>query len=372
MKKVYNGIDNAQSLPLLKDGRLGLITNHSGVRADLRPSYEYLNDGYKLTALFSPEHGIYGAAQAGAKFEETEREEKTGVPVYSLYNGRTAPDGQMLSDVDVLCFDMQDVGARFYTYLYTMTRSMKAAAALKKPFVVFDRINPIGLSAVEGEILDEENASFIGEYAVPHRYGLSIGEFAEYINKEKNIGAELYVVPCEGLDRDTYFDETSLNFVAPSPNMPTPQTALVYPGTCIFEGVRNVSEGRGTTQPFELIGAPFIDDNALCEYMNSLGLPGVRARRARFTPTFSKHQGQMCRGIQIHVTDKRAFSPFEYGMRLFRYLYENYELDINEGTIKRNFGTSRILDCPDIDGLLADCRQKCVDFRKNTEKYYIY
>ena len=372
MKKVYNGIDGAESLPLLKEGRLGLITNHAGVRADLTPSYEYLNEKYKLTALFSPEHGIYGAAQAGAKFEETEREEKTGVPVYSLYNGRTAPNEQMLSDVDILCFDMQDVGARFYTYLYTMTRSMKAAAAQGKPFVVFDRINPIGLSKVEGEILDENNASFIGEYAVPHRYGLTIGEFAKYINKEKSINAELYVVPCEGLDRDTYFDETQLCFVAPSPNMPTPSTALVYPGTCIFEGVRNMSEGRGTTQPFELIGAPYIDEGALCEYMNSLCLPGVRARRARFTPTFSKFAGEMCRGIQIHVTDKRAFSPFEYGMRLFRYLYENYELDLNISTIKKNFGTSRILECDNSDELLSDCRKKSAEFKKSTEKYRIY
>ncbi len=370
--KVYNGIDNIKSLSILKDGRLGLITNHAGVRADLTPSYEYLNANYKLTALFSPEHGLYGAAQAGAKFEETQVEEKTGVPVYSLYNGRTAPDEQMLSEVDILCFDMQDVGARFYTYLYTMTRSMKAAAEQGKPFVVFDRVNPIGLSKVEGEILDENNASFIGEYAVPHRYGLSIGEFAKYINAEKNINVQLYVVPCEGLDRDTYFDETGLCFVAPSPNMPTPDTALVYPGTCIFEGVRNMSEGRGTTQPFELIGAPYIDEGALCDYMNSLELPGVRARRARFTPTFSKFAGQLCRGIQIHVTDKRAFSPFEYGMRLFRYLYGHYELDINEGTIRRNFGTSRILDCAGINELLEDCRKKSAEFKKSTEKYWIY
>ena len=154
--------------------------------------------------------------------------------------------------------------------------------------------------------------------------------------------------------------------------MPTPSTALVYPGTCIFEGVRNMSEGRGTTQPFELIGAPYIDEGALCEYMNSLCLPGVRARRARFTPTFSKFAGEMCRGIQIHVTDKRAFSPFEYGMRLFRYLYENYELDLNISTIKKNFGTSRILECDNSDELLSDCRIKSAEFKKSTEKYRIY
>ncbi len=370
--RILNGCDAPEALPYLKEGRLGLITNHSGVRRDLTPTYEYLHENYRLSALYSPEHGIYGAAQAGMKFDEVKVEESTGTPIYSIYNGRTAPEDGMLDDVDILCFDMQDVGARFYTYLYTMTRSMKVAARLGKPFVVFDRVNPIGLTAVEGEILDEANASFIGEYAVPHRYGLTIGEFAKYINAVKSIGAELYVVPCQGLDRDTYFDETGLPFVAPSPNMPTPQTALVYPGTCIFEGVRNMSEGRGTTQPFELIGAPYIDEFRLCDHMNSLGLPGVRVRRARFSPTFSKFKGEICRGIQIHVTDKRAFSPFEFGMRLFRYLYENYELDINEGTIRRNFGTSRILEEKDLDGLLADCAAKCVPFKKQTEEYFIY
>ncbi len=372
MKKVLCGADRADTLPVLSEGRLGLITNPSGVLRDMSPTYEYLHSRYKLSALFSAEHGIYGASQAGARFEEFEREEVTGTPIRCLYNGITAPTDEMLSDVDVLCFDMQDVGARFYTYLYTMTRSMKAAAKQGKPFVVFDRMNPVGLDSVSGEILDEANASFIGEYAVPQRYGLTIGEFARYINAEKNIGAELYVVKCDGIDRETYFDDTDLQFIAPSPNMPTVKTALVYTATCIFEGVRNVSEGRGTTQPFEMMGAPFIDEFELCKYMNGLGLDGVIARRVRFCPTFSKHAGQVCRGIQIHVTDKRKFDPFEYGCHLFRHLYEKYELDLNESTIIKNFGTRRLLDCTDLDGLLADCRQKSANFQKSTEKYRLY
>ena len=371
-KTVLTGADRAHTLPLLKEGRLGLITNHAATVRDLRQTYEYLHDEYELTAIFSPEHGLYGAAQAGARFTETDKDESTGTPVYSLYGGRTAPDEEMMDKIDVLCFDMQDVGARFYTYLYTMTRSMKAAAAAGKPFVVFDRVNPIGLDKVEGEILDENNASFIGEYAVPHRYGLSIGEFAAYINETKGIGAQLYVVPCSGIDRHTYFEDTDLQFIPPSPNMPTPDTAIVYPGTCIFEGVRNMSEGRGTTRPFEMIGAPYIDEFALCAYMNGLGLPGVATRHVRFSPTFSKFAGELCRGIQIHVTDKRAFSPFEYGMYLFRYLYENYPLDINESTIRKNFGTSRILETTDLPALLADCREKCAEFEKATERYRLY
>ena len=371
-KTVLQGIDNENEHGILSGKRLGLITNNAAVTKDLRQNFEYLNKHFRLAALYSPEHGLYGAAQAGAGFVEAEREPLTGCPVYSLYNGLTAPTDEMLENVDVLCFDMQDVGARFYTYLYTMTRSMKVAARLGKPFVVFDRVNPIGLEKVEGEILDEKNASFIGEYAVPHRYGLTIGEFARYINAEKGIGAELYVIPCVRLRRSDYFSDTHLTFVPPSPNMPTTDTALVYPGTCIFEGVRNMSEGRGTTRPFEMIGAPYVDEFTLCDYMNRLGFEGVTARRVRFTPTFSKFAGEVCRGIQIHVTDKRAFSPFEYGVYLFRYLYENYGLDINEGTIKRNFGTSRILEDNNLGSLLYDCREKAAQFRKSTEKYWLY
>lgn len=371
-KTVLQGIDNKDEHGILSGNRLGLITNNAAVTKDLRQNFEYLNEQFRLAALYAPEHGLYGAAQAGAGFAETEREPLTGCPVFSLYNGLTAPTDEMLENVDVLCFDMQDVGARFYTYLYTMTRSMKVAARLGKPFVVFDRVNPIGLEKVEGEILDEKNASFIGEYAVPHRYGLTIGEFARYINAEKGIGAELYVIPCVRLRRSDYFSDTYLTFVPPSPNMPTTDTALVYPGTCIFEGVRNMSEGRGTTRPFEMIGAPYVDEFTLCDYMNRLGFEGVTARRVRFTPTFSKFAGEVCRGIQIHVTDKRAFSPFEYGVYLFRYLYENYELDINEGTIKRNFGTSRILEDNNLGALLYDCREKAAQFRKSTEKYWLY
>ena len=372
MKKVFNGIDRAKTLPLLKEGRLGLITNHSGVTREMTPSYIFLNKEYQLTALYSPEHGIYGAAQAGAKINETEYESVTGVPVYSLYGGKTAPDEQMLENVDILCFDIQDVGARFYTYLYTMTRSMKAAAAKGIPFVVFDRINPVGLDKVQGEILDEANASFVGEYAVPHRYGLTMGEFARFINETRNIGAELYVVPCEGLDRDTYYRDTDLNFVAPSPNMPTPETALVYTGTCIFEAVKNVSEGRGTTQPFEMIGAPYIDEIELCGYMNGYGLEGAVARSVRFVPTFSKFQGELCRGIQIHVTDREAFSPFEYGYVLVSHLRELYDIQLTEAGSRRIFGTSRLYEKTPPQILFDDCRKKCETFKKEMEKYMLY
>ena len=243
-QKVLNGIDRIETVDfVLKGQRLGLITNPSGVRKNLTPTYRYLYEHYKLTALFAPEHGILGNTEAGGAVDHM-TETETGLPVYSLYGKIKAPDAKMFSQIDVLCFDIQDVGARFYTYLYTMTRSMAAAAAAGKPFVVFDRINPVSLSAVEGEILVESYASFVGEYAVPVRYGMTVGEFARYINETRKIGAELYIAPCQGLTRKLYFDDTDLLFIPPSPNIPTVQTALAYLGTCFFESVENISEGR--------------------------------------------------------------------------------------------------------------------------------
>lgn len=371
MKKVKNGIDTIASLPWLKEGRLGLITNHSGVTKELVPSYEVLSKFGKLTALFSPEHGIYGAAQAGKRVDQSD-ETVSGAPVYSLYGGSTAPSEEQLKEVDVLCFDIQDVGARFYTYLYTMTRSMKAAAEAKIPFVVFDRCNPVGLDTVQGEILDERYASFVGEYAVPHRYGLTIGEFARYVNEEKGIGAELHVVRCEGLTRDLQICDTDLPWVAPSPNMPGFSTALAYTGTCIFEAVKNMSEGRGTTQPFELFGAPFVDEGELEKRLNRIGLDGVIFRRCRFVPTFSKFRDELCRGVQIHVTDRHSFSPFEAGVYIINTLSDMYELDMTLHGSCRIFGTSRLYDRVSPEEIVNSARADSEKFRKSTEKYFLY
>lgn len=371
MKKVLNGIDRATAFPLIKEGRLGLITNHSGVCKDLTPSYVRLAENGSLTALFSPEHGIYGAAQAGARVD-TDDGRIMGAPVYSLYGGSTAPSEEQLSEIDILCVDIQDVGARFYTYLYTMTRSMKAAAQAKKPFVVFDRFNPIGLDTVQGEILDEQYASFVGEYSVPHRYGMTIGEFAGFVNREKNIGAELYIVPIEGIERNMHLCDTDLCWVAPSPNMPSYNTALVYPGTCIFEAVKNVSEGRGTTQPFEMIGAPFIDDGELEKRMNAIGLDGVIFRRCRFVPTFSKFQGELCKGVQIHVRDRNSFSPFAAGVYLISVLREMYDIDMTERGSCRIFGTSRLYDGVKPEEIIEKAASDCKSFSAHVEKYRLY
>lgn len=373
MKTVLNGIDRAdKALPFIKGANAGLITNMSGVTKKLVPSYVVLNELCSLRALFSPEHGLYGAAQAGCKIETQEREPITDTPVFSLYGDKKAPDEEMLKDIDVIMFDMQDVGARFYTYLYTMTRSMKAAAKAKIPFVVFDRINPVSLNRVEGEILDEQNASFIGEYAVPTRYGLTIGEFASYINAKENLNVDLHIITCEGLTRDLYHSDTDLPWVAPSPNMPTTNTALVYLGTCLFEATKEVSEGRGTTQPFELIGAPNFDGRKLADEMNAKKLNGVIFRPVYFTPTFSKFKGELCSGVQLHVTDRDEFSPFASAVMLVDTVREMYGTVFDEKALKRTFGTGRLFDDVAPDVIINDCIRSSEEFKKLTTPFMLY
>lgn len=372
-KVVRNGIDRAKRIQgVVKDLSVGLITNMSGVTKELVPSYVVLNEFCNLKALFSPEHGLYGAAQAGCRIDSEEIEPITNTPVYSLYGDKKAPDEEMLSGIDMLVFDMQDVGARFYTYLYTMTRSMRSAAKANIPFVVFDRMNPICCGKIEGEILNEENASFIGEYAVPIRYGMTIGEFARYINATYNLGADLYVVPCTGLDRRTFHSQTDLQWVAPSPNMPTVQTALVYPGTCIFEATKQVSEGRGTTQPFEMIGAPDFSSRQIAEKMNSYKLDGVVFRPVCFTPTFSKFQGELCSGVQLHVTNKKAFSPFAAGVKLVETLRDMYDIEFNEKAMCRIFGTDRLYNGVSADTLINDSIRTSEAFKKRSSSFYLY
>lgn len=373
MIKVFNGIDCKEKwLPIIKGANAGLITNMSGVTKQLVPNYAVLHEHCNLKALFSPEHGLYGAAQAGCKIESEEREPITNTPVLSLYGDKKAPDDEMLDGIDMLLFDLQDVGARFYTYLYTMTRSMKSAARAKIPFVVFDRMNPVSLSKIEGEILDEANSSFIGEYAVPTRYGMTIGEFAKYINAKENMGVDLHVIPCDGLSRNIYHRDTDLPWVAPSPNMPTTDTALVYIGTCIFEATKQASEGRGTTQPFEFIGAPNYDGRALAEEMNSKKLDGVIFRPVCFTPTFSKFKGELCSGVQLHVTDREAFSPFAAGVKLVEAVRNMYGTEFDEKATKRTFGTSRLFDKVDSDTIINDCIKTSKEFQRITSPYYIY
>ena len=307
--KVNNGIDNLEEYAQVFEGkRLGLITSPTGVNKKLVSTIDILHENYNLVALFSPEHGVRGDIQAGVKVDDY-IDHATGIPVYSLYGDKRKITKEMLSNIDLLVFDIQDVGARFYTYLYTLTCAMEACNENSKPIVVLDRINPLGGKIVQGNTLEMGFESFVGKYPIPTRYGLTIGEFAQYINSKFKINANLTVVPCTGWNRDLYYDETDLVWIQPSPNIPTIDSAFIYSGTCIFEGT-NLSEGRGTTKPFEMLGAPWLNNKRLIEIMNDKNYDGVMFREVYFTPTFSKHASDLCSGIQIHVTDRNKFNPF--------------------------------------------------------------
>ncbi len=309
----------------LRGMRVGAILNPTSVDEHLRHLADLLHgpareQGVLLTALFGPEHGVRGDIQyleeVGAAVDR-----RTGLPAHSLYGKDFAsltPRDEDLAGLDALVFDVQDVGSRYYTYLATMGLAMQAAAKHKLRFVVLDRPNPLGGVQVEGGIVHPGFESFVGLWPIAARHGLTAGECARLLNLSPTLGGfgmgcDLLVQPLEGWTRAMTWTETGLPWVMPSPNMPTPETALVYPGLCLLEGT-NLSEGRGTTRPFELFGAPWLDGNALAEALNALELPGLRARPAAFTPTWDKHAGKRCGGVQLHVTDERIFQPVRTGV----------------------------------------------------------
>ncbi len=315
MGMVKPGIENYEAWSTFLEGkRVGLITNPTGVDSRLNSTVDILQKEVKLVKLFSPEHGVRGDIQAGEAVGHYV-DEKTGLPVYSLYGKNKKPSGEMLADLDVLAIDLQDVGSRLYTYLYTMSYCMQACAEYGVIFLVFDRPNPLGGVAVEGNLIREGFTSFVGLHPIPYRYGLTIGETAGLFQKEFNIPCGLKVIPMLGWIRQMYYEDTGLFWIMPSPNMPTVDTAVVYNGTCIFEGT-NLSEGRGTTKPFELVGAPWLDAGCLARRMNEHGLEGVLFRPVYFTPAFSKHANVLCKGVQLHVTDRRSFCSVKTGLYL--------------------------------------------------------
>ncbi|MDR2703172.1 MAG: DUF1343 domain-containing protein [Cellulomonadaceae bacterium] len=315
MAKVALGIDRLDRyLPMFEGKRVGLITNPTGTDSALRSTIDILDEHTNLVALFSPEHGVRGDIEAGQKVSDYV-DERTSIPVYTLYGDSKKPTAKMLAGLDILAIDIQDVGSRFYTYLYTMAYCMQACAELGKEFVVFDRPNPVGGITVDGNVVEPGFTSFVGLYPIPQRYGLTFGEIAALFNNEFAIGCNLTVIPMEGWTRDMYWRDTGLPWVAPSPNMPTPETAIGYNATCLFEGT-NVSEGRGTTKPFEFVGAPWLDAGKLADTMNGLELAGAHFRPVYFTPTFSKHAGVLCQGIQLHVLDKDKFQPSQTALHL--------------------------------------------------------
>lgn len=311
----------------LKGKNVGLITNPTGVDQDMNSVVDTLDqdDDVNLVALYGPEHGVRGGAQAGEDVDKY-TDERTGLPVYSLYGETEKPTSEMLEDVDVLLFDIQDVGARFYTYIYTMAYAMEAAEENDIEMIVLDRPNPISGGNVQGPVLDEDYASFVGMYPIPQQHGMTVGELAELFNEEFDIDADLDVMKMRGWERSMYYDDTPLHWIMPSPNIPTLDSALVYPGAALIEGT-NVSEGRGTTKPFELIGAPFIDGEDLAKNLSEADLPGVDFRPAYFTPESSKHEGELSGGIEIYVTDRQNYKSVETGLTIVKTIHDMYPDD---------------------------------------------
>ncbi|HVG30342.1 MAG TPA: DUF1343 domain-containing protein [Pyrinomonadaceae bacterium] len=309
----------------LKGARVGLVCNQASVDHDFRHVADLFNGrgDWKLTALFGPQHGIRGDLQDNMVETPHAVDAETGVPVYSLYSETREPTERMLEGVDVLVCDLQDVGCRIYTFVYTLANCMRAARKFGKKVIVCDRPNPVNGEAVEGNILEPEYASFVGQFPLPTRHGLTVCELAQMFNEHWGIGCELEFSRLEGWGRELWMDETDAPWVLPSPNIPTPDSATVFPGTVHLEGTQ-VSEGRGTTRPFELVGAPYVEAAKLARELNALDLAGVYFRACHFQPTFQKHAGQTCGGVQIHVLDRNSFEPVITGVAVVKVIRELY------------------------------------------------
>jgi len=371
----------------LKGARVGLLVHPASVNRKTMHAVDLFNKTKKFTlkALFGPQHGIRGETQDNMIEWEGFRDKQTGLPIRSLYGHTRKPGPEMLQDIDTIVIDLQDVGARYYTFIWTMDLCMQACEAMRKAIVVLDRPNPIGGLRTEGPVLNTAFASFVGLCPLPVRHGMTIGETGNYLKNEYYPDLDFSVIPMEGWRRKMWFDQTGLPWIMPSPNMPTLDTVLVYPGMCLLEGT-NLSEGRGTTRPFELFGAPFIDPHRLATLLKSYRLRGVTFRPLWFQPTFQKHAGKLCGGAQIHVTERNTFLPFKTGVAILKAIHDLYPerfawkqppyeyetrklpIDILAGTdrLRKEIGQEEKLD-----RIEAWWREECREFNRNFRKKYL-
>ncbi len=318
---VVIGLERFLSDPTRQNGRYGLATNPAAITAGGVPAWKaFMDAGLKPACFFGPEHGFRGAAQDAVQLED---EHFKGIPAYSLYGKRLKPESWMLESLDAVVFDMQDVGCRYYTYLYTLAYIMETCEKVGTPVIVLDRPNPIGGIKVEGSPILREFESFVGGYGLPPRYGMTIGEFAMYLKGEYFPNSNLEVIPLSGWDARQPWEETGLPWPLPSPNLPTLACAELYPGTCLVEGTW-LSEGRGTARPFEIIGAPFIDGEALREQLSLLELPGLVFSSIFFTPTASKHQGKLCEGVLVSLIDRQSLRSLDTGIAIIHTIHRMY------------------------------------------------
>ncbi|MEJ2009796.1 MAG: DUF1343 domain-containing protein [Acidobacteriota bacterium] len=341
---VRTGIDvlEQEHFAPLKGLRIGLITNETGIDSEGRRTIDLLNHapGVELKAIFSPEHGLVGKANSNVA---SSRDPATGLPVYSLYGKYRRPTSQMLEGLNALVFDIQAAGVRFYTFITTLGYTMEAASKHHLAFYVLDRPDPLGGSIVQGPILDADLRSFVGYYPLPIRYGMTVGELAEMYNAEEHLGVDLHVIKMQGWDRTDWFDETGVEWKNPSPNLRSLTEEILYPGVAMVEG-SNVSVGRGTDTPFELLGAPWIDGKLLATYLNSRNIQGVRFLPAQFTPRSSIYAGEECHGVQIFLVDRQALNAPELGVELASALYQFFPKKFELDKTIRLIGAQWVLD----------------------------
>ena len=388
MARVVSGLERLLDRPEPVRGlRVGLVCNPTSITRELVHAKLALRErrGVELTALFGPEHGIAADAQDLVEVGHS-RDCATGLPVHSLYGETRVPTRAMLEDVDAMVYDIQDVGSRYYTFIYTLLHVMEACAREKKRVVVLDRPNPLGGEGVDGNLLQPEFLSFVGMHPLLVRHGMTTGELALLFREELALDVDLRVVPMKGWRRPMHYEDTGLPWVLPSPNMPTVDTAFVYPGGCLIEGT-NLSEGRGTTRPFELVGAPWLDAHALVRALQKERLPGVGFRAAAFTPTFQKHQGALCHGVQVHVSDRERFPAFLSYLLLIhharrqdqnRFAWRDppYEYERVKLPIDILGGTDRVRKTIELGvspkQLAGGFRKDAAAFRRRRRKYLLY
>ena len=374
--RVLNGIDvlRGNRFAPLAGKRIGLITNHTGLAADGVSTIDllYRSGSCKLVFLLSPEHGIRGTIDSKV---DSSVDESTSLPVYSLYGESRRPSVELLQSVDALVFDIQDIGARFYTYITTMAYSMEAASKAGIPFYVLDRPNPVGGVRVEGPMLDPDKTSFTGYMPLPVRHGMTVGELARYFNAEKKIGVDLHVIEMKGWLRSYYFWDTGQLWVNPSPNMRSMMAAILYPGVCLLESA-NVSVGRGTDRPFEWLGAPWIEPRRLAVELSKTGAPGVKAVPVFFTPNSDKYQGKKCGGLSLTVTDIDKFDSVRFGISLVAVLHRLYpdEFEIEKviDLLGNTVALKQLQAGESPDNVLRAADPKMKEFLSKRQKVLIY
>ena len=388
-KKIAIGLEVliADQPDYLRGKRLGLLSNPASIDNNFNHSSAIINQIFpgQLKALFSPQHGFYAEKQDNMIESDHFIEPELNIPVFSLYNETRIPTKKMFDQIDVLLIDIQDVGTRVYTFIYTISFCLEVAAKLKKKIVILDRPNPIGGTQIEGNILSKNRTSFVGRFPIPMRHGLTTGEISQLFNQEFHIGCDLTIIPMKGWKRQMYWKDTELFWIAPSPNLPTPQSCMVYPGQVIFEGT-NISEGRGTALPFEIFGAPFLDTKKIKPEADEL-IKGAFLRPINFEPTSGKWKGIVCCGFQIHITSKEEYKPYFASLLLmqliikhhknnFKFKEPPYEYVFDQMPIDLILGSKtlrkKLTGLKDLITISNQWKEEIINFKSLSGKYHLY